>query len=211
MVRKTKEESEKTRLLILNTALDVFSEKGFVRSTLKDIATRAGMTRGAIYWHFKDKVDLFEALSQYISECSDTTLEDLLEHPPQTLDELTEVMTPWFHLFEDNERFRTFWEFTSYKIEYHEDLEENLEKKRAEKRKALEFFRETFERLQRNGEMRPDLNPYHSAVMLVSTIWGLMEVWLFDQSLFSIKTEGAAMLKQLLDSYKVTHPVAEKG
>jgi len=202
MVRKTKEETEKTRLQILNAALDVFSEKGYVRSTLNDIASRVGMTRGAIYWHFKDKADLFDALSEQIAQCTDTSLEDLMARSSETLDDITEMLSPWFHLFEDNERFRTYWEFTTYKIEYHEELEDVLAKSRREKRRALAFFRETFEKLQKKGEMRTDLDPYQAAIMTVGMIWGLMEIWLFDHALFQIKTEGPKMLARFLESYR---------
>ncbi|WP_291742772.1 TetR family transcriptional regulator, partial [Limnobacter sp. UBA1615] len=64
MVRKTKEEAQETRNLILDTAEAVFSEKGVSRTTLNDIAKAADLTRGAIYWHFKNKADLFDAMFQ---------------------------------------------------------------------------------------------------------------------------------------------------
>ena len=61
-MRRTKEEAEKTRQEIIKAAIDVFSTKGFSSSTLVDIARQANVTRGAIYWHFKNKNDLFLAL-----------------------------------------------------------------------------------------------------------------------------------------------------
>lgn len=61
-MRKTKEEAQKTRLHLLNAALEVFWRNGVTRSSLQEIATEAGVTRGALYWHFKNKEDLFEAL-----------------------------------------------------------------------------------------------------------------------------------------------------
>ena len=62
MVRKTKEDSELTRAALLDAAERVFFDKGVARTTLNDIAEAAGVTRGAIYWHFKDKVDVMQAL-----------------------------------------------------------------------------------------------------------------------------------------------------
>ena len=66
VVRKTKEEAQETRNLILDTAETVFSEKGVSRTTLNDIAKAADLTRGAIYWHFKNKADLFDAMLQRV-------------------------------------------------------------------------------------------------------------------------------------------------
>ena len=49
MARKTREESENTKVLILKSALDCFYEKGFSRTTFEDIALRIHLTKGAVY------------------------------------------------------------------------------------------------------------------------------------------------------------------
>ncbi|MDP8245805.1 MAG: TetR family transcriptional regulator [Candidatus Hinthialibacter antarcticus] len=58
MARKTKEEAQETRKKILRAALDVFSKKGYSKSTFVDIADQIGLTKGAVYWHFKSKEEL---------------------------------------------------------------------------------------------------------------------------------------------------------
>lgn len=62
MARKTKLESLKTCELIVDSAEQLFSSKGFAQTTLHDVAEHAGLTRGAIYWHFKDKTALLDAV-----------------------------------------------------------------------------------------------------------------------------------------------------
>ncbi len=68
MSKKTHEESLKTRQAILDSAMRLFSRRGFERTSLSDIAKYAGVTRGAIYWHFEDKghilVELCESIAQ---------------------------------------------------------------------------------------------------------------------------------------------------
>ena len=59
MARKTKQEAQETRQHILDVALRLFSQQGVSSTSLGEIAKAAGVTRGAIYWHFKDKSDLF--------------------------------------------------------------------------------------------------------------------------------------------------------
>jgi AcrR family transcriptional regulator len=51
-----------TRKQILDASLKLFSDKGFVRTSVRDIAQAAGITDAAIYYHFASKRDLFEAL-----------------------------------------------------------------------------------------------------------------------------------------------------
>ncbi len=63
-MKRTKSEAEQTRANILAAAMQVFAEKGFDAAKLDEIAGTAGVTRGAIYWHFKDKLDLFIQLLQ---------------------------------------------------------------------------------------------------------------------------------------------------
>src|SRR3982750_1082626 len=75
MVRRTKQEAEETRGRILDAAERVFHEKGVAHASLEDIAAVAEVTRGAIYWHFKDKAELFDAMMQRVV----LPAEDLLE------------------------------------------------------------------------------------------------------------------------------------
>ena len=55
MPKRTHEDAERTKQAILESALRLFSRRGYESTSLSDIARFAGVTRGAIYWHFKDK------------------------------------------------------------------------------------------------------------------------------------------------------------
>lgn len=55
MARKTKQEAQETRQHILDVALRLFSQQGVSSTSLGEIAKAAGVTRGAIYWHFKPR------------------------------------------------------------------------------------------------------------------------------------------------------------
>lgn len=67
MARKTKEEAERTYYQLLDAAIEEFIERGVAQTTLLQIASRAGLTRGAIYWHFKNKDELIMALWEYVA------------------------------------------------------------------------------------------------------------------------------------------------
>jgi AcrR family transcriptional regulator len=55
VARRTKEAAAITREHLLDAAERVFRERGVAGSTLGEVAAKAGMTRGAVYWHFRDK------------------------------------------------------------------------------------------------------------------------------------------------------------
>ena len=66
MVRKTKEDAELTRRRIIDAARAVFLARGVSRSTLEHIASHAEVTRGAVYWHFKNKTEIFHAIREQV-------------------------------------------------------------------------------------------------------------------------------------------------
>ncbi|MDI1332445.1 TetR family transcriptional regulator [Pseudomonas sp.] len=67
MARKRKEDTEQTYGLLLDAAEKVFSHRGYAQATFHEIAESAGLTRGAIYWHFEGKYQLLEAVLQRAS------------------------------------------------------------------------------------------------------------------------------------------------
>ena len=67
-MKRTKEEAAITRQVLLKQALGVFSQKGYAATTLQDIAEAAELTRGAIYWHFGSKAELYNTLLREYSD-----------------------------------------------------------------------------------------------------------------------------------------------
>jgi AcrR family transcriptional regulator len=61
-MRRTKEAAEESKKVILSAAYKIFLEKGYAATNLDEIAREINMTRGVIYWHFKNKLDLFVCL-----------------------------------------------------------------------------------------------------------------------------------------------------
>ena len=68
------------RQQILDAALDIFAEQGYEAATTKDIAARADVTHGLIYFYFKNKEDLFGAACEYQAE----QVAERLAHVEQT-------------------------------------------------------------------------------------------------------------------------------
>lgn len=194
MARKTKEEAERTRQNILHAAFDVFTHKGFVRTTLADIASAAGVTRGAIYWHFKDKVDVFIALSEEIEASAATRPQDMRTDMVNSLEDLKEEVMKFLAHFEDNDRYAVFYGMVNYKTEYTEELEPVLERQREVQRDILDGVKGMFVRLRSEGFVRSDLDPGRAALSLVAFVVGLIEIWLSDRVSFCITEVAPALL-----------------
>lgn len=63
-MRKTKEETEVSIEKILNAAEKVFLQRGYSAARIEEIAKKAGMSKGGIFWHFENKAALFKAICQ---------------------------------------------------------------------------------------------------------------------------------------------------
>jgi len=64
VARRTKAAAAITREQLLDEAERVFRARGVAGSTLAQVAAEAGVTRGAVYWHFRDKADLYAAMCE---------------------------------------------------------------------------------------------------------------------------------------------------
>ncbi|MCE1240277.1 MAG: TetR family transcriptional regulator [Azonexaceae bacterium] len=120
MVRKTKEEAEKTRKDIIEAARSVFHSCGVSRSSLDKVAKEAGVTRGAIYWHFKDKAELFFAMREDVFapmlERTDAILYDPAFADP--LDAIQASIQEFFRALESCSVAREVFEIMISRCEY---------------------------------------------------------------------------------------------
>lgn len=70
MARKTKEDAQKSRDQILDAAEHVFYRKGFTLTTMTDIAEHASLSRGAVYGHYKGKLEVATAMAERVIQCA---------------------------------------------------------------------------------------------------------------------------------------------
>ena len=121
MVRKTKEDTEQTRLAIMDSALQTFYEKGFSRTTFDEIAKRIDMTKGAVYWHFKNKTDVIVAIiKQRIAQSDSDT------YKVNTIDELKNAIIKKAQHIENDKKIKDFLFFMIYRMEWSEAVLNNV-------------------------------------------------------------------------------------
>lgn len=117
MARRTKAEADETRTRLLDAAEEVFFEKGVSRTSLSDIAQRAGATRGAVYWHFKDKVDVFSSMLGRVCMPFDEICDDIYcELPP--LERIRRSIRNVFESISEDDRRRKVFDTAMFKMEY---------------------------------------------------------------------------------------------
>ncbi len=206
MARKTKAESEQTRQDIFSAALQLFHDQGYSRTTLQDIARKAGVTRGAIYWHFKDKVELFIELKDEIEASSGMRLEDLLYLPVDTLDDLQEGLRRFFRNLEQDLRFRTYFKTVLFRTEFTDDLQPLIEHYQNKLSRLQSKDQDALQRLQAAGLVRGDVHCARAALTLRALMVGLLHTWLLDEAGFPLSEQGGALLDDFFRSLRPEEP-----
>jgi AcrR family transcriptional regulator len=81
---------DNTRARIQQVALELFAEQGYERTSLREIAERLGVTKAALYYHFKSKEDIVRSFTEDYFYRLDTLIAWGREQPPspQTAEEL---------------------------------------------------------------------------------------------------------------------------
>lgn len=195
MVRKTKEEAAATRQALLDAALIVFSQKGYTAASLEDIAEQAGLTRGAIYWHFHSKAELYNTLALEV----DTSIEGMVRRVRSEggtfLETSRRLMIGLLEYLEEDEHYRAVQELMMFKSEITPELEEGMRMKVAAMHAAEESIAAAFRQHGLpSGEVRTDLDPVLAARALLAYVNGISLIWLLDQQAFSLRENAPALV-----------------
>jgi len=178
VARKTKEDAQATRESVLIAALDLFSEKGYSRTTFSDIAKRIGMTRGAVYWHFDNKPALLAAMVDYFCNLREERVKQHFTEI-QSLEELRAAFLEHTRAVAEDKRLKKFEFFMAFQMEWSEEL-------LTETHKILDKIRkDPFEKLAAilrlpsiSGQLRTDIDPRQLAVTLAGLWVGLCKIYL---------------------------------
>jgi TetR/AcrR family acrAB operon transcriptional repressor len=204
MARRTKEEAQETRNRILDTAEEVFREQGVTSTSLADIADAAGVTRGAIYWHFRNKGDLFAAMLDRVA----LPMEEMIRRAADasTADPLSSLRACCVHVLRQSAedlRCRRVFEILVRKCEYVEELDSLSQRTLQCRAEGLEMMERALRNAVRRGQLPARVNTRRAALGLHAYVDGLIYDWMLDPSSFALGREAEALVDQYLDGLSV--------
>ena len=187
MVRRTKAEAMETRTRILDAAEQVFHRKGVLSASLNDIASEAGVTRGAIYWHFKNKHDVFVAMAdrrRLPFEALAQRAEANDEMDP--LGRLREFMVYLLQQVARDPSQRRVFEIMFQKCEFSGENLDLLHRQQDACNDASDGLATTFRNAMARGQLPAGLDVSRAVTMLHSLLTGLIMHWLLEPSGFDL-------------------------
>ncbi|MCX9157060.1 TetR family transcriptional regulator [Niveibacterium sp. 24ML] len=182
MVRRTKEQAEATREQLLDAAEALFCNTGVASTTLDLIARAAGVTRGAVYWHFKNKAEIFEAVCDRATSPMGTMLDTLANDPgDDPLGALERQAGDILILVATDARIRSVLEILFRGFDGGPEFAEYLAREEQNKRQCRCQIQSILEVAVARNQLPPHVKPADAAVAVTAFVGGLMHDWVIDQ------------------------------
>lgn len=200
MVRRTKEEAQETRSKILESAEQAFFERGVARTTLADIATLAGVTRGAIYWHFSNKAELVQAMLDSLHE----PLEEmaLASESQDELDPLGCMRKLLVHLFRQvvlEPKTRRINEILFHKCEFTDEMSDLRRQRQVASVDCNARIEVALTNAIHREQLPETLDVHRAAICLHAYINGVLGQWLLVPDSFDLHRDAESLVDTCLE------------
>ncbi len=204
MARKTKAEAEATREGILDAAELCFLEDGVFRTTLERIAARAGYTRGAVYWHFKNKQEVLEVVIDRLELPIVAGLEQLgLAQHNWPMRALRVFFKRAFNEFSRNTHARNAIEIILLRCELVEETRSILLRQQQSMVVGLAHVTKAFVRARQLKQLQEHLEPATCALAVHCLAYGVLREWLLNPKMSHLPRQGMAVLDAVLAGFVV--------
>lgn len=189
-MRRSKADAEQTRIAILDAAERLFVRNGPGATTLEQIARAAGVTRGAFYWHFKDKADLFHALHRRYRPPQVELLQAVADSHDDPLTLLQTTSSEILAQFETDESRQRMFAIVTNHVFVDEVTLGHKESSEDMYRLLLQLMR----RARQTGTLTEAMTPEEAAGVVMIATNGLLSEWLRSGKAFKLSDFGQRYL-----------------
>lgn len=212
MVRKTKEAALATREALIDAAERAFRRRGVTRTSLADVATEAGMTRGAIYWHFRDKAELLEAMCRRTAMPLDAALEGAAGRDPvDPLGELRSLAVDALVRLARDRHAHAVFEILFHKCEFGDDFEGRAAASAADPAKCIDTVLRLVRIAITRGQLPLRTDPLLATRLLHAGVHGLMQDWVRAPGDYDLAAAAPSLVDALIAGLCAAPPVARRG
>lgn len=212
MARRTKEEALGTRKNIMDAAVRVIARQGVANASLTDIAKEAGVTRGAIYWHFANKADLLTSLWEQVQEfyAPLTEASERIDEP-DPLGKLEELYLSFFAGMVDDPLQQQLFRILFDEGDRSKDTEVVRQRHNLIRQERYQGLQLVFGNAIRRGQISPGFDVQLGTVTIFSMIHGLIANWVMSPELVDIKKHGPMMVKMVFRMFRTQAPTDQSA
>jgi TetR/AcrR family acrAB operon transcriptional repressor len=205
MVRRTREQALETRDRILDAAEGLFLSNGVSRTSLAEIADSAGVTRGAIYWHFANKPDLFIALIERVVLPIEKAVRCVVA-AGDPIGHIRACARDALRAAAREPRSRAVFEIISQKTEYVGEMSVARDRQLEGMTQCLAHVSQAVACAMGTGCLPRTVDPCGAAIGLHALIDGLIRNWLLGGARFDLEREGGRAIEIFLAGLGAREP-----
>lgn len=191
--------------MLLNAAIEQFALRGVSSTTLTDIADAAGVTRGAVYWHFASKSELFNAMWQ-----EQQSLRELLHYQLQQvecenpLENLRNTFIVGLQYIAKNPKQRALMQILYHKCEFSTEMiaEPEIRRKIGFN---YEYIRNLLQTCIRHGILPAETNIEIILIILHGALSGIIKNWLMDPQQFDLYQQAPQLVDNVMATFCPSH------
>ncbi len=203
MARQTKEKAEQTRESILDAATQVFFRRGVARASLEEVAQSAGVTRGAVYWHFRDKLDLFAAIEERLRTPQEAQLIALTRSSPRDpLAELENTIVRQLNLIAVDETLQIQMTVVLLRVDYIDEMAPALDRQAAYQRRFSDGLQRYFRDVVPPPGPGCDWSPVMAAQVLHTLVHGTVLRALRFPAEYPLQTNGVSVVRAFMKALR---------
>lgn len=198
MAKKTKADALKTRQHLIETAIVQFAVRGVSNTTLNDIADAARVTRGAIYWHFENKTQLFNEVWAQQPALRELIQDKLLVHDAECpLEQLREQLIVGLQYIAEIPRQQALLQILFHKCEFNEEMisEQEIREKMGFN---LHTLRQTLQKSMAKGEIANQLDLDVMVIVIYGAFSGIVKNWLINPTGYNLYQQAPVLVDNVL-------------
>lgn len=199
-MRRTKEVAQETRNQILDAAERVFVARGVAGTTFSDIADAAHVTRGAIYWHFKNKGDLLASMLDRVmlpAELLVSAVEDMSE--PNPLSQLRAALSESLLDAANNPQTLRILSVVFTKCEFVGESSPILNRCQTASRELRRCLQGVMRNAIDTGQLPLDLDVEFASTLMHSLWAGVLRDWILDPIVTALRDDAERIADTWLD------------
>ncbi len=165
--------AEITRKEILKAALDIFSKKNYSNVTIVEIAKQAGLTKGAVYWHFKNKNDI---LAQLLNEEFENSRQNIMEVfvKPKSILEMRTYFKETLSKPLSDKKYRRMHKLMSRRQEWPESIQNQANELIKNTMKCeKEMLKALLDKAKENNKINQQVKSAETATLITYIFYGL--------------------------------------
>ncbi|EPP0237961.1 acrEF/envCD operon transcriptional regulator [Escherichia fergusonii] len=198
MAKKTKADALKTRQHLIETAIVQFALRGVSNTTLNDIADAARVTRGAIYWHFENKTQLFNEVWAQQPALRELIQDKLLVHDAESpLEQLREQLIVGLQYIAEIPRQQALLQILFHKCEFNEEMisEQEIREKMGFN---LHTLRQTLQKSMAKGEIANQIDLDVMVIVIYGAFSGIVKNWLINPTGYNLYQQAPVLVDNVL-------------